>query len=260
MPEPACTLDGRSLTVADVVRVARTPGPGPRRSRGARGALLGSRRLVEAAIASGQTIYGINTGFGKLANVRVAPDQLDQLQVNLIRSHAAGVGAPLPAAGGAGGHAAPGQRAAPARPAASAGAGGGPGGDAQRRRGAAGAGAGKRRGQRRPRAAQPHRAGADGRGRGARRPAAAAPARRGTRCGRTRAVRFAPKEGLAFINGTQAQTALLALLVHDAPRAVAHRGRRRGDEPRGAPGHAGAARSPDSRGAPASGPDPRPPR
>ena len=61
-------------------------------------ALLGSRQLVERAIASGQTIYGINTGFGKLANVRVAPDQLDQLQINLIRSHAAGVGDPLPAA------------------------------------------------------------------------------------------------------------------------------------------------------------------
>ncbi len=41
-------------------------------------------------------MYGINTGFGKLANVRIAPDQLDQLQLNLIRSHAAGVGTPLP--------------------------------------------------------------------------------------------------------------------------------------------------------------------
>ena len=40
-------------------------------------------------------MYGINTGFGKLANVRIAPDQLDQLQANLIRSHAAGVGTPL---------------------------------------------------------------------------------------------------------------------------------------------------------------------
>ena len=48
-------------------------------------------------MASGQTIYGINTGFGKLANVRVAPDQLDQLQANLIRSHSAGVGEPFPA-------------------------------------------------------------------------------------------------------------------------------------------------------------------
>jgi histidine ammonia-lyase len=52
---------------------------------------------VERAIVSGQTIYGINTGFGKLANVRIAPDSLDALQVNLIRSHAAGIGAPLPA-------------------------------------------------------------------------------------------------------------------------------------------------------------------
>ena len=43
-------------------------------------------------------MYGINTGFGKLANVRIASDQLDQLQINLIRSHAAGVGDPLPAA------------------------------------------------------------------------------------------------------------------------------------------------------------------
>jgi copper chaperone CopZ len=55
-------------------------------------------RRVERAISGGQTVYGVNTGFGKLANVRIAPDQLDQLQVNLIRSHAAGVGAPLDAA------------------------------------------------------------------------------------------------------------------------------------------------------------------
>ena len=47
-------------------------------------------------IAGGQVIYGINTGFGKLANVHIAPDRLEQLQVNLIRSHAAGVGEPLP--------------------------------------------------------------------------------------------------------------------------------------------------------------------
>jgi histidine ammonia-lyase len=90
-------LDGRSLTVADVVRVAREPSAQVGVDASARAALLGSRRLVEAAVASGQTIYGINTGFGKLANVRVAPDKLQQLQVNLIRSHAAGVGTPLPA-------------------------------------------------------------------------------------------------------------------------------------------------------------------
>src|SRR4051812_23356359 len=97
MPQPACVIDGRSLSVAEGSRGARDPEARIRVDPGARQALLQSRRLVEAAIASGQTIYGINTGFGKLANVRIAPDQLDRLQANLIRSHSAGVGLPLPA-------------------------------------------------------------------------------------------------------------------------------------------------------------------
>ena len=96
MSIPPLTLDGRSLTVADVVRAARTPGVRVVLDPAARAELVRSRGLVEAAIASGQTIYGINTGFGKLANVRVPPNQLNQLQTNLIRSHAAGVGNPLP--------------------------------------------------------------------------------------------------------------------------------------------------------------------
>jgi histidine ammonia-lyase len=96
MPHTDCVLDGRSLTVAEVVRVARDRAARVAVDAAARAALLESRRLVEAAVASGQTIYGINTGFGKLANVRIAPDKLNQLQVNLIRSHAAGVGTPLP--------------------------------------------------------------------------------------------------------------------------------------------------------------------
>ena len=97
MPETTCTLDGRSLTVADVVRVARRTGIEVAIDATARASLLDSRRRVEAAIASGLTIYGINTGFGKLANVRVPPAHLDQLQTNLIRSHAAGVGTLQPA-------------------------------------------------------------------------------------------------------------------------------------------------------------------
>ncbi|HEU4830147.1 MAG TPA: histidine ammonia-lyase [Gemmatimonadales bacterium] len=96
MPSPTLTLDGRSLTIDDVVRAARDPGVRIALDPAARRTLSTSRALVEDAIASGQTIYGINTGFGKLANVRIAHDRLDQLQVNLIRSHAAGVGAPLP--------------------------------------------------------------------------------------------------------------------------------------------------------------------
>ena len=97
MPEPACILDGQSLTIADVVRVARDPAAQVRVAPQARRALVGARKVVDRAISSGQTIYGINTGFGKLANVRIPPEQLDRLQANLIRSHAAGVGPPLPA-------------------------------------------------------------------------------------------------------------------------------------------------------------------
>src|SRR5215210_4902462 len=95
MPESACVLDGESLTIEDVVRVARDPGVRVSLQAAARRALLQSRGRVEQAIQSSQTIYGINTGFGKLANVRIPADQIDQLQTNLIRSHASGVGSPL---------------------------------------------------------------------------------------------------------------------------------------------------------------------
>ena len=55
-----------------------------------------SRRTVENAIARGATMYGVTTGFGKLAHVRIPPERARQLQLNLIRSHASGVGDPLP--------------------------------------------------------------------------------------------------------------------------------------------------------------------
>ena len=51
-----------------------------------------SRSVVEALIESGDTVYGLNTGFGLLANKRISKDDLAQLQVNLIRSHCAGYG------------------------------------------------------------------------------------------------------------------------------------------------------------------------
>jgi histidine ammonia-lyase len=54
-----------------------------------------SRAVVDRLVASGTTAYGINTGFGKLASVRISSEQVRQLQVNLVRSHACGVGAPL---------------------------------------------------------------------------------------------------------------------------------------------------------------------
>ena len=93
MPKPV-TLDGHSLSIADVVAVARGNAPVAIAPQ-ALGAVQQSRRAVEAAIERGQTMYGINTGFGKLAHVRIPPEQARQLQLNLIRSHASGVGEPL---------------------------------------------------------------------------------------------------------------------------------------------------------------------
>jgi histidine ammonia-lyase len=54
-----------------------------------------SRAVVDQLVASGKTAYGINTGFGKLASVRISTEQVRQLQINLVRSHSCGVGAPF---------------------------------------------------------------------------------------------------------------------------------------------------------------------
>lgn len=54
-----------------------------------------SRAVVDQLVASGETAYGINTGFGKLASVRISSEQVHQLQFNLVRSHACGIGTPL---------------------------------------------------------------------------------------------------------------------------------------------------------------------
>jgi len=54
-----------------------------------------SRAVVEKLLAEDRTAYGINTGFGKLASVRISAEQVRQLQINLVRSHASGVGPPL---------------------------------------------------------------------------------------------------------------------------------------------------------------------
>jgi histidine ammonia-lyase len=216
MPPTACVLDGHSLTIESVVRVARDPTIRVTLDPAARRALLESRKLVDKAIASGQTIYGINTGFGKLANVRVPRDQVDQLQVNLIRSHASGVGAPLPPAV---------VRAvmllranvllrptSGVRPelvdalVALLNAGVLPLVPEQGSVGASG-----------DLAPLSHIGLAlMGEGRVLSRKGAPVAAAEALSEAGLPAFRFAPKEGIAFINGTQAQTALLALMVHDA--------------------------------------------
>ncbi len=56
--------------------------------------VLAARKIIEEILERKQTVYGVNTGFGKLSEVKIEPAQVNELQLNLIRSHAAGVGAP----------------------------------------------------------------------------------------------------------------------------------------------------------------------
>src|SRR5437870_1892464 len=57
--------------------------------------ILASRKLIEQIVARDVVVYGVNTGFGKLSDVRIPQNDLRQLQLNLVRSHACGIGPPL---------------------------------------------------------------------------------------------------------------------------------------------------------------------
>src|SRR6266498_2633587 len=87
-------LNGQALTLAEIAVVAFgdltvqiAPSARPR--------ILASRKVVEDIIARDAAVYGVSTGFGKLSDVRIRPDGLGELQLNLIRSHACGIGDPL---------------------------------------------------------------------------------------------------------------------------------------------------------------------
>lgn len=88
-------LTGQSLTLTEIGDVALR-GRTVVLAELARTRILASRRLVDALVERNETAYGINTGFGKLSDVRIAPNQLEDLQRNLVRSHACGIGEPLP--------------------------------------------------------------------------------------------------------------------------------------------------------------------
>ncbi len=88
-------LDGVHLSLADVVAVARD-NAAVRVNDTARARIGASRDVVENVLRAGHSVYGVNTGFGELAMVRIADDRLMELQVNLLRSHAVGSGEPLP--------------------------------------------------------------------------------------------------------------------------------------------------------------------
>src|SRR5688572_11744986 len=88
-------LDGNSLTIEDVYAVAVRGSP-VTLSPAARDRALESRRHVERLVQRGEVAYGVTTGFGKLSDVVIPAARLAELQVNLVRSHASGVGSPLP--------------------------------------------------------------------------------------------------------------------------------------------------------------------
>jgi histidine ammonia-lyase len=85
---------GESLSLDDVVAVAR--GEPVELAVGAVDRMRASRAVVDAKVASGETVYGVTTGIGSLATVRIAPEQAARLQEDIVKSHATAVGPPLP--------------------------------------------------------------------------------------------------------------------------------------------------------------------
>lgn len=92
---PSVTLTGNDLTIEEIVAI----GVGDRRVALDPAALdrcRASRAFLAEAVAAKRVIYGVNTSFGPMCNKIIGDEEIEALQVNLIRSHAAGLGAPLP--------------------------------------------------------------------------------------------------------------------------------------------------------------------
>src|SRR5258708_39405493 len=87
-------LNGQALTLTDIATVA-LDGEAVKISALAQPRILAARKVVEEIIARDAAVYGVTTGFGKLSDVRIPRDALNQLQLNLVRSHACGIGPPL---------------------------------------------------------------------------------------------------------------------------------------------------------------------
>jgi len=90
-PAEPLVIDGKSLTLEGLEDVARRDWPVVL-AAAAREAVATARAVVDAAVESGATVYGVTTGFGNFADVVIPRERLKELQLNLVRSHAAGVG------------------------------------------------------------------------------------------------------------------------------------------------------------------------
>jgi histidine ammonia-lyase len=90
------TLEGNTLTLDDVERIARSADGTVALSEAAAARVAAAREIVDRAVRENRVVYGITTGFGALAEMIIPTHRIRELQHNLIRSHAAGVGSPLP--------------------------------------------------------------------------------------------------------------------------------------------------------------------
>src|SRR5438874_1319054 len=89
-------LSGDGLTLADAERLLHGQIDSLQLAAAARKRVARARQVIVDRLARGDTIYGVNTGFGKLASQRIADHEVLALQENLLRSHAVGMGALLP--------------------------------------------------------------------------------------------------------------------------------------------------------------------
>ncbi len=87
-------VSGQPLTLEQIASVA-TNNNHVRLADDARPRIQASRTVVEDVLRQGRVVYGVNTGFGKLCDVHIPTSELEALQLNLVRSHACGVGDPL---------------------------------------------------------------------------------------------------------------------------------------------------------------------
>jgi histidine ammonia-lyase len=87
-------LRGQSLSLPEIAAVANGQEQVMLAAE-ARARCKASRAVVEKIVAENRAVYGVNTGFGKLSDVRIDPDKLSELQLNLVRSHSCGLGNPL---------------------------------------------------------------------------------------------------------------------------------------------------------------------
>ena len=88
-------LNGQTMTLTEIATVA-LGNAAVEVSPSARPRILASRKVIEDIVARDAVVYGVSTGFGKLSDVRIPRGELAQLQLNLVRSHACGIGNPLP--------------------------------------------------------------------------------------------------------------------------------------------------------------------